>query len=126
MAKVFKNEDWRAKKEINIENRALKGPFVCRTCGHEGKTIGGIGAHIGHRHREQIRPFRNGVNWDAMGLTEQVPPKERGKKKRKYAKRATAPVEEVPIHIIEVALTDDLHIKIPLMIGQPVFMGAKQ
>ena len=118
--------DWRARLAARAANKDLVGPFKCNYCDFiSTKSVGGIGGHIGHKHKTIKGPYLAGTHFEALGTGTASPPR----KKRKYTKRQSigsqvkqALTSGKPTITIEIPLSDDITICVPLVLGPPVFI----
>lgn len=122
-----KEPDWKKRLETRAVNKTLIGPFQCKYCDFRPTiSIRGVTAHIGHRHKKGESPFIEGVDFTALGTG--VSPTT-NKPKRKYTKRQSvgsqvkqALTSGKPTITIDVPLSDDITIRVPLTLGPPVFI----
>lgn len=124
-----KEPDWKKRLETRAVNKTLIGPFQCLYCDFPPtNSVRGVGAHIGHIHRDKEGPFVEGQDFKALGTG--VPPT--GKPKRKYTKRqsvssqvAQALTSGKPTITLDIDLWEGVSIRVPLTLGPPVFIERK-
>ncbi len=123
--------DWRARLAARAANKDLVGPFKCNYCDFiTTKSVGGIGAHIGHKHKTTKGPYLAGTHFEALGTGTASPPRKknrRGPYKKRQTKSIGSQVKQAltsgkPAITLEIPLSDDITICVPLVLGPPVFI----
>lgn len=116
--------DWQAKIAARKLNKRCVGPFKCLLCGFKAKTIRGIAVHIGSQHKEE-RPSKQPIlvdrDFEALGTGKRGPYKPRTMDKTS-SRIAQAVLGGKPQIDIDFPLTDEITIRVPLVLGPPVFI----
>jgi hypothetical protein len=111
-------------REINAQrdiNKTLRGPFTCCFCGHEAEKLQGMAIHIGRHHKGEHggRPFKVGTHYTASG-TKRAEATKRAKSVGSQVKQALTSGK--PTITIDIDLWEGVSIRVPLVLGPPVFI----
>lgn len=117
-----KAPDWKARLDTQEANKALVGPFKCNECGFMADNVRGIACHIGHhKGRKGTGPFVEGKDFEALGTAKG----KRGPYKKQQS--VGSQVQQAltggqPTITIDIPLSEDITIRVPLTLGPPVFI----
>ncbi len=130
--------DGAAKLAARAAHVGLIGPLKCLYCGHIANTVRGMGAHIGHMHKDIrtdiARPILVGTDFEDLRGSVPVKPGNRGKRGIRGPYKPRRPkntadqqirralVEGEPSVMLEFPLSVDITIQVPLLLGPPVFI----
>ncbi len=123
-----KDPDWRKRLAAKEANKEAVGPFQCIYCDHPPTdTVQGVAAHIGHIHKSQSGPFLVGRNFVALGTATGKRAPRRPYKKRQPKQPVASRIKEAlvsgkPTITLDFDLSDDITIRVPLVLGPPVFI----
>lgn len=117
--------DWTAKLAARKANKRLTGPFKCVRCGFSTNTLRGIAVHVGSKHKNERppkQPILVGRDFEALGTAKRGPHKPRtmGKISSRIAQAVLGGKPQIDI---DFPLTDEITIRVPLVLGPPVFIA---
>lgn len=120
-----KAPNWKKRMEARAVNMALTGPFQCKYCDFPPtNSVRGVGAHIGHMHKDTLDgPCIEGRDFTALGTATG----KRGPYKKRQLKSVGSQVRQAltsgkPTITLEIPLSDDITICVPLALGPPTFI----
>ncbi len=126
--KTRKDPDWKQRLAATEANKAAVGPFQCKYCDFPPvDSIKAVAAHIGHMHKKGGGPFMVGRDFLALG-TAQGPRASRGPYKKRKPKQPVgsrikqAVMNGKPTITLDFDLSDDITIRVPLVLGPPTFI----